>query len=59
MKLLLLLYATAVSFGLARRGFRASIGGVHSLTEENPRRVLIVGATVAERDARQLLRGDK
>jgi hypothetical protein len=42
------------SFGLARRGFRSSIGGVHSLTEENPRRVLIVGATVAERDARQL-----
>jgi FlaA1/EpsC-like NDP-sugar epimerase len=43
--LLVLLYAGALSFGLARRGFRSSIGGVHSVAEENPTRVLIVGAT--------------
>jgi putative NADH-flavin reductase len=47
MKLLLLvvLYGAALSFGLARRGFRSSIGGVHSGAGENPTRVLIVGAT--------------
>jgi nucleoside-diphosphate-sugar epimerase len=43
--LLVLLYAGALSFGLARRGFRSSIGGVRSVAEENPTRVLIVGAT--------------
>jgi nucleoside-diphosphate-sugar epimerase len=42
---LVLLYATALSFGLARRGFRSSSGGVHRAAEENPTRVLIVGAT--------------
>jgi putative NADH-flavin reductase len=42
---LVLVYAGVLSFGLARRGFRASIGGVHSVTEEHPTRVLIVGAT--------------
>jgi putative NADH-flavin reductase len=42
---LVLLYAAALSFGLARRGFRSSIGGVHSTAEENATRVLIVGAT--------------
>src|SRR5947209_20010961 len=42
---LVLLYATAVSFGLARRGFRSSNGTAHSVAEENPTRVLIVGAT--------------
>ena len=43
--LLVLLYETAVSFGLARRGFRSSIGGARPEAEENPTRVLIVGAT--------------
>src|SRR6202790_5508026 len=43
--LLILLYATAVSVALARRGLRSSIGGTHSVAEENPTRVLIVGAT--------------
>src|ERR1700681_4209560 len=43
--LLVLLYAAALSFGLARRGFRSSIGGERSGAEENPTRVLIVGAT--------------
>src|ERR1700726_1883988 len=43
--LLVLVYAAAVSFGLARRGFRSSIGGAHSVAEENPTRILIVGAT--------------
>jgi putative NADH-flavin reductase len=43
--LLVLLYATALSFGLARRGFRSSIGGAHSVADGNPTRVLIVGAT--------------
>src|SRR3984893_17798438 len=43
--LLVLLYAAAVSFGLARRGFRSSIGGAHPVAEDNPTRVLIVGAT--------------
>src|SRR3984893_12719356 len=43
--LLVLLYATAISFSLARRGFRSSIGGAHSVAGENPTRVLIVGAT--------------
>jgi putative NADH-flavin reductase len=47
MKLLLLviLYGAALSFGLARKGFRSSIGGVHAVAGENPTRVLIVGAT--------------
>jgi putative NADH-flavin reductase len=47
MKLLLLvvLYSAALSFGLARRGFRSSVGGAHSVAGENPTRVLIVGAT--------------
>lgn len=43
--LLVLVYATAVSFGLARRGFRHSTGSGHSVAEDNPTRVLIVGAT--------------
>jgi putative NADH-flavin reductase len=43
--LLVLVYAVALSFGLARRGFRSSIGGARSVAEENPTRVLIVGAT--------------
>jgi nucleoside-diphosphate-sugar epimerase len=42
---LVLLYAAALSFGLARRGFRSAIGSVRSVVEENPTRVLIVGAT--------------
>src|ERR1700694_4709281 len=47
MKLLLLVlfYGTAISFSLARRGFRSSISGAHSMAGENPTRVLIVGAT--------------
>jgi putative NADH-flavin reductase len=47
MKLLLfvLLYAAALSFGLARRGFRSSLGGVRPMAEEKPTRLLIVGAT--------------
>ena len=43
--MLLVLYAAALSFGLARKGFRSATGGVHSVAEENPTRVLIVGAT--------------
>jgi hypothetical protein len=39
------LYAAALSFGLARRGFRSSIGGGHAVADQNPTRVLIVGAT--------------
>src|ERR1700676_773733 len=43
--LLILLYATAVSVALARRGLRSSIGGTHLVAEGNPTRVLIVGAS--------------
>lgn len=43
--LLVLLYAAALSFGLARRGFRSSIDGGHAVADQNPTRVLIVGAT--------------
>jgi hypothetical protein len=43
--LFVLLYAAALSFGLARRGFRSSLGGARSLAEEKPTRLLIVGAT--------------
>lgn len=43
--LLVLLYAAALSFGLARRGFRSSIGGGRAVADQNPTRVLIVGAT--------------
>jgi putative NADH-flavin reductase len=43
--LLVLLYASALSIGLARRGFRSSISGAHPATEGNPTRILIVGAT--------------
>jgi putative NADH-flavin reductase len=43
--LLVLVYAAALSIGLARRGFRSSIGGVDRVAEGNPTRVLIVGAT--------------
>ena len=48
MKLLLvfLLYATALSVGLGRQGFRSAAGRVQSTPpEEHPTRVLIVGAS--------------
>jgi putative NADH-flavin reductase len=43
--LLVLLYASALSIGLARRGFRSSLSGARPATEGNPTRILIVGAT--------------
>jgi putative NADH-flavin reductase len=47
MKILLvfLLYATALSVGLWRRGFRSGGGSPHRVPEEPPIRVLIIGAT--------------
>jgi putative NADH-flavin reductase len=48
MKLVLvfLLYATALSVGLGRRGLRSAAGSMHSTPEQlSPTRVLIVGAT--------------
>ena len=43
--LLALLYAIALSVGLARRGFRCAAGRATSQATPNPKRVLIVGAT--------------
>lgn len=43
--LLLLLYAAALSVGLARRGLRSSASGAVPVPEAYPKRVLIVGAT--------------
>src|SRR5437764_4833073 len=43
--LLALLYAIALSVGLARRGFRCAAAPVTSPATPNPKRVLIVGAT--------------
>jgi putative NADH-flavin reductase len=43
--LLLLLYAAALSIGLARRGFRSAAGGATPVAEAHPNRILIVGAT--------------
>jgi putative NADH-flavin reductase len=43
--LLFLLYATALSIGLGRRGVRCGAGTVNSTLEGPPTRVLIVGAT--------------
>lgn len=43
--LVFLLYATALSVGLGRRGLRSATGRVLSTPEERPTRVLIVGAT--------------
>jgi nucleoside-diphosphate-sugar epimerase len=43
--LVFLLYATALSAGLGRRGMRSGAGHVHSTPDERPIRVLIVGAT--------------
>jgi putative NADH-flavin reductase len=43
--LLLLLYATALSIGLACRGFRSAAGSVTPVAEAYPKRILIVGAT--------------
>ena len=40
-----LLYATALSVGLGRRGLRSGAGSVHATPAERPTRVLIVGAT--------------
>ena len=47
MKLLLvfLLYATVLSVGLGRRGFRSAARSAHWMPDERPTRVLIVGAT--------------
>lgn len=44
--LVFLLYATALSIGLGRRGLRSAVGRVRSTPDERPTRVLlIVGAT--------------
>src|SRR5438093_4360044 len=43
--LVFLIYATALSVGLGRRGLRSAAGSVHSMPEARPTRVLIVGAT--------------
>jgi putative NADH-flavin reductase len=40
-----LLYATALSFGLGRRGPRSATGSVYPIPEGRPIKVLIVGAT--------------
>jgi putative NADH-flavin reductase len=43
--LIFLLYATALSVGLGRRGFRSAAASTHRMPEEPPTRVLILGAT--------------
>jgi putative NADH-flavin reductase len=43
--LVFLIYATALSVGLGRRGLRSAAGTARSTPEERPTRVLIVGAT--------------
>lgn len=43
--LVFLLYATALSVGLGRRGLRSAAGSESSTPEQRPARVLIVGAT--------------